>query len=98
MINQMKRDAGVHAEAGSDTESADQRMASGQITNIEALRSMEAERTGTARKPKFKGIMASARALEAYVERRKKLAERIRLEDPARTDEEIEERLEQFGA
>jgi hypothetical protein len=98
MINQMNQEAGVHAEAGTDANAADRRMASGQITNVEALRSMRPERTGTPRAPKFKGIMANARALEAYVERRKKLAERIRLEDPSRTEEEIEARLEQFGA
>ena len=98
MINQVNLDAGVHAKAGSDPNSADQPMALGQITNVEALRSMRAERIGMPRKPKFKGIMANARALEAYIERRRKLAERIRLEDPSRTEEEIEARLEQFGA
>jgi hypothetical protein len=42
--------------------------------------------------------VAHVQALEAYIERRRKLAARIRLENPGRTEEEIEARLEQFGA
>ena len=42
--------------------------------------------------------ITDARALEAYAERRRKLAAQIRLEDPSRTEEAIEARLEQFGA
>jgi hypothetical protein len=41
---------------------------------------------------------ARARTLEAYAERRKALAARIRAENPSYTDAEIEARLEQFGA
>jgi hypothetical protein len=40
---------------------------------------------------------ATAQALEAHAERRQRLAERARVENPARTDEEIEARMEQFG-
>jgi hypothetical protein len=40
---------------------------------------------------------AATQALEAHVERRQRLAEQARVENPARTDEEIEARLEQFG-
>jgi hypothetical protein len=40
---------------------------------------------------------AAEQALEAHVERRQRLAERARVENPARSDEEIEARLEQFG-
>jgi hypothetical protein len=40
---------------------------------------------------------AAAEALEAHAERRQRLAERARVENPARTDEEIEARMEQFG-
>ena len=40
----------------------------------------------------------SQRTLEAYIERRKRLAETIRAEHPSYTKAEIEERLEQFGA
>src|SRR5258708_2154795 len=41
---------------------------------------------------------AATRALEAYIERRKRLAERIRAEHPAYTEADVEERMEQFGA
>jgi hypothetical protein len=94
MINQMNQDASAHAEPRGDADSADQQMSSGQITNVEALRS---KRLVTPEAPKFTG-MADARALDAYVERRRKLAARIRLENPSCTEEEIEARLEQFGA
>jgi hypothetical protein len=41
---------------------------------------------------------ADAQKLEAHASRRQRLAEQFRAESPARTDEEIEELLEQFGA
>jgi hypothetical protein len=41
--------------------------------------------------------VAAARALEVHAERRRRLADQARVENPARTDEEIEARLEQFG-
>jgi len=90
MTNRINQDAGAHAEPRSDANSADQQMASGQM-------SMRLQRISTLPAPKVIGI-ADARALEAHVERRSKLAERIRLENPSRTEEEIEARLEQFGA
>jgi ABC-type Na+ efflux pump permease subunit len=40
---------------------------------------------------------AATQALETHAERRQRLAERAKVENPARTDEEIEARLEQFG-
>jgi hypothetical protein len=40
----------------------------------------------------------STRALQAYIERRKRLADRIRAEHPYFTEAQVEERLEQFGA
>jgi hypothetical protein len=42
--------------------------------------------------------IADAQALEAHAERRRRLAAQARVENPARTEEEIEARLEQFGA
>jgi hypothetical protein len=42
--------------------------------------------------------IAEEQALEARVERRRRLAAQARVENPARTEEEIEARLEQFGA
>jgi hypothetical protein len=42
--------------------------------------------------------VARARALKAYIERRKQLTDRIKAERPSVSESEIEERLEQFGA
>ena len=42
--------------------------------------------------------IAEEQALEAHAERRRRLAAQARVENPARTEEEIEARLEQFGA
>jgi hypothetical protein len=99
MMNQANLDAGADADARNDANSADQLMSSGQIKNAvdEALRSMRPERTAIQPTPKIM-CMADVRALEAYVERRRKLAARIRVENPSCTEEEIEARLEQFGA
>jgi hypothetical protein len=96
MIN-LVNNAGAHAEARRDADPANQQMSCGQITDVEALRSMQPEPTATPPGPKFMGT-ADARALEAYAERRRKLAAQIRLENPSRSEEEIEARLEQFGA
>lgn len=41
--------------------------------------------------------VAAEQALEAHAERRRRLAEQARVENPARTEEEVEARLEQFG-
>jgi hypothetical protein len=98
MINPTNQDASANADRLSDASPADQQMSSGRIENVEALRSMRQEQIAKPRAPKFVGIMADARALQIYVERRKKLAAQIRLENPCRTEEEIEARLEQFGA
>jgi hypothetical protein len=49
--------------------------------------------------PTLEGIHpGSPRALQASIERRKRLADRIRAEHPYFTEAEVEERLEQFGA
>jgi hypothetical protein len=98
MINHMNQDAGANAEHPTDANAADQQVSCGRIENAEPPRSMRPGRIANARAPKFVGVMADARALQAYVERRKKLAAQIRLENPSRTEEEIEARLEQFGA
>jgi len=41
---------------------------------------------------------SGTRTLQAYIERRERLANRIKAEHPYYTDVEIEHRLEQFGA
>jgi len=91
MIDQTNHGAGADTEPRDD---ANEVMSSGQLKKSEALRS---ERTAVRRPPNVMPI-AHVQGLEAYIERRGKLAARIRLEDPARTEEEIEARLEQFGA
>jgi hypothetical protein len=97
MIKQPNLYAGGDAEARS-ANSADQPMSSGQIKNAvdEGLRIMELE---TAITVTPKGVRnGDTRTLEAYVERRRKLAAQIRAENPSCTEEEIEARLEVFGA
>ncbi|SRR6266849_2720028 len=96
MINQMNQGAGGDAEPRSDANSAD-RLTSPKNVVEGALQSMQRERTTVRTAPKVLRT-ADVRVLEAYVERRRKLAARIRLESPSRTEDEIEARLEQFGA
>lgn len=97
MISRLNRDVGAHSEPRRNPNSAETQMASGQVANVEARRPSRLERITTMPAPKFIGT-ADARELEAYVERRRRLAERIRSENPSHTEEEIEARLEQFGA
>ncbi len=96
MINQTNQGTGGNAELRSDASSASRLMSPKNVVE-QALQSMQPERTTPRPAPQVMR-MADLRALEAYVERRRKLAARIRLENPSRTEEEIEERLEQFGA
>jgi hypothetical protein len=98
MIKQTNLYASGDAEARS-ANSADQPMSAGQIKNAvdEGLRIMELEQTAVTVTPK--GVRnGDTRTLEAYVERRRKLAAQIRAENPSCTEEEIEARLEVFGA
>jgi hypothetical protein len=98
MIKETNLHAGGDAEARS-ANSADQLMSSRQIKNAvdEGLMVMELE--GPAIPAALKGVRnADTRTLEAYVERRRKLATQIRAENPSCTEEEIEARLEVFGA
>ena len=97
MISQMNHGAGADTEPRNDASLADQVMSCGQVKKGEALQSTRSERTAVRRPPNVMPV-AHVQALEAYIERRRKLATRIRLENPARTEEEIEARLEQFGA
>jgi hypothetical protein len=97
MISQMNHGAGADTEPRSDANLADQVMSRAQIKKGEALQSIQLEPIAVS--PALKDMrIADGRALEAYIERRRRLAARIRLENPARTEDEIEARLEQFGA
>jgi len=95
MIDQTNHGADADTEPRDDASLADEVMSSGQLKKSEALPSMRSERV---RRPPNVMPIAHVQGLEAYIERRRKLAARIRSEDPARTEEEIEARLEQFGA
>ena len=101
MIKQTDRYVGGDAEPPSSAKSADQLISSGQIKNTmdEAPRMMLGRTTNPAVPAMPKGIRnAETRTLEAYIERRRKLAAQIRAENPTCTEEEIEARLEVFGA
>ena len=101
MIKQTDYYAGGDAEPLSSAKSADQLISSGQIKNTmdEAPRMMLERTTNPAVPAMPKGIRnAETRTLEAYIERRRKLAAQIRAENPTCTEEEIEARLEVFGA
>ena len=58
---------------------------------------MEGAQATSAPAPK-RAHSASARTLQAYVDRRSRLVEQIRAQFPHYTEAEIEERMEQFGA
>jgi len=58
---------------------------------------MERAQATSAPAPKH-GRSASARTLQAHVDRRNRLVEQIRAQWPHYTEAEIEERMEQFGA
>jgi|SRR5215468_895991 len=99
MIKQMNHYAGGHAEPGGAANSTDQVISSAQIENAvdEDLKGVELQRVETSTTPK-EMRNAERRTLEAHAERRGRLAARIRAENPSCTEEEIEARLEQFGA
>jgi hypothetical protein len=99
MIKQTNLYVDGNAPPQSGANSADQPMSSGRIKNAvdEVLRVMGLESRAVPATPK--GMRnADTRTLEAYVERRKKLSAQIRAENPNCTEEEIEARLEVFGA
>jgi len=100
MIKQMDHfGAGGAEPRGSGTPSAEHPMLSGQVKNAVdgALRMMEREQAANSPMPKAI-LNTHALTLEAHVDRRKKLAAQIRAENPYIAEEDIEARLEQFGA
>jgi hypothetical protein len=89
----------VSGVRGGVTNPAEQAMPSEQADDAMdgTSKAMERELPAIPRTPE--GIhRGSARALQAYIERRKRLADRIRAEHPYFSETEFEERLEQFGA
>jgi hypothetical protein len=96
MIGQTNQDVGGDVEPRNVANSVGQGASPGQV---ESAADGDLPQFGQiAAKPVPKaGRSADARALEAHIERRRRLAAQIRVEDPLRTEEEIEARLEQFG-
>ena len=96
MITQMNQDVGGDVEPPNVASSADQEASPAQVESaagggVPPLRQVAA-------KPVLKTKhSADAQALEAHIERRRRLAAQIRMENPSCTEEEIEARLEQFG-
>jgi hypothetical protein len=88
MISQANQNGDGVAELGSDALSAN----FGEDPSLRLL----LDRAAMSQAPKLVRV-AAKRELEAHVERRQRLSARIRVENPARTEEEIEARLEQFG-
>jgi hypothetical protein len=98
MMNQTNGSVSTVSEVrGGVTNPAEQAMPSGQADD--AMDGTSKMTDPPAIPPTLEGIHpGSPRALQAYIERRKRLADRIRAEHPYFTEAEIEERLEQFGA
>jgi hypothetical protein len=100
MISQTSSLASAGSEAwGGGTNPAQEPMSPGQIENAVdgATKIMEREQPASPPAP-MGSRSAGDRTLEAYIERRKRLADRIRAEHPSYSEAEIEERMEQFGA
>jgi hypothetical protein len=70
--------------------------ASDQTERVAGEALLPLSRAATKPVPKTR-LLADERALKAHAERRQRLAAQIRVENPSRTEEEIEERLAQFG-
>ena len=96
MISQTDQDVGGNAELQNLVSSANQGASPEQSGSAAGMGFPRLPRIASEHVPKIKRI-ADAQALEAHVERRQRLAALIRVENPSRTEEEIEERLEQFG-
>jgi hypothetical protein len=100
MIGQTNSPALVGSEAwGVGANAAQESTSPGRIENAADGASKMMERAPPANPPAPKAARSAAtRTLEAYIERRKRLADRIRAEHPSYTEAEVEERMEQFGA
>src|SRR5215471_7054012 len=91
-------DPGSEARLGS-ADPVQQPMPTGQAKRAIDGASHTVERERQASTPSPKNVrLVDARALQAHVDRRKRLADRIKAEHPSYTQDEIEARLEQFGA
>jgi hypothetical protein len=96
MIGETNQDAGGNAEARNLATAANAAAASGQKKHVVDEAVPRLSLAATKPMPKTQRL-AHERALEAHAERRQRLAAQARVENPSRTEEEIEERLAQFG-
>jgi len=96
MIGETNQDAGGNAEARNLATAANAAAASEQTERVADEAPLRLSRGATKPVPKTRRV-ADERALEAHAERRQRLAAQVRVENPSRTEEEIEERLAQFG-
>jgi hypothetical protein len=96
MIGETNQDAGGNAEAWTLAAVANAAAASEQTARMADEALLRLRRAATKPVPKTQRL-ADEQALEAHAERRQRLAARVRVENPSRTEEEIEERLAQFG-
>jgi len=100
MINQTNGSSAISSDAGGgSTNPGLPPMLPEQVENAleSASKIMEREQPASP-SPRKRDRSPGARALETYIERRERLANRIKNEHPYYTDAEIEHRLEQFGA
>jgi hypothetical protein len=96
MIGETNQDAGGNAEARNLAPAANAAAASEQAERVAVEAPRRLSRAATKPVPKTRRL-ADERALEVHAERRRRLAAQVRVENPSRTEEEIEERLAQFG-
>jgi hypothetical protein len=91
-------DPGSELRSGGPDQSQ-QQMSPGQAKKPADLASpiMQPDQPVTASSPKNERS-GDARAMQAHADRRRRLAERIKAERPSYSQDEIEARLEQFGA
>ena len=98
MISQTTQDTGRNTEVRNFADAANAAASAEQQAESRASDAfLRPGRAAMKPVPKNKRI-ADAQALEAHAERRRRLATQVREENPLRTEEEIEERLAQFGA
>jgi hypothetical protein len=96
MISQTNQDVGGDVEPWNVASSVDQEVSPAQVESAAGVDLPQPMRIAAEPVPKTRRS-ADAQALEAHIERRRRLAAQIRVENPLRTEEEIEARLEQFG-
>jgi hypothetical protein len=96
MINQTIVPSVIGSDAGGGSTNPGLRPEQVENAPEGASKTMEREQPASP-SPLKRDRSPGARALETYIERRERLANRIKAEHPYYTDADIEHRLEQFG-